>query len=137
MSTDLKAKVQHLIDEVWNKGNLTAADDFCAATIICHHPPYPVVEGLAAYCANIADTRAIWPDMKMTVEEMIVEGDTVVIRGFWTGTQTGPLRWTNLPPTGKAVKVPFCEVIHMVDGKIAEAFGYHDNWGMLRQLGMG
>ena len=137
MAIDHKAKVLHFIDEVWYKGNLAALDEFCTPTVIRHQPPYPAIEGLYAYRTNIADTRAIWPDIKMTVEEFIVNGDTVVMRGFWTGTQTGPLRWTNLPPTGKAIKVPFCEVLHMVDGKIAVAFGYHDNLGMLQQLGMG
>jgi len=166
MSNERKTIVQSLVQEVWNGGNLAALEQFCAATIvrrqppfppveglaayrdflattfatfanILHHPPYPVLEGLAAYRANLADTRAIWPDMKMIIEEMIVEGDTVVARGFWSGTQTGPLRWTNLPPTGKAVKAPACAVYHLQDGKVIEEFEYLDNLGMLRQLGLG
>ncbi|MEZ4868041.1 MAG: ester cyclase [Caldilineaceae bacterium] len=137
MSTELKTKIERFIDEVWNKGNLDALDEYCAANVVRQQPPYPTIEGIAAYRDFVASTLAIWPDIKMTVEEFIIKGETVVLRGFWTGAQTGPLRWTNLPPTGKAVKVPFCEVLHMVDDKIAEGFGYHDNLGMLQQLGLG
>ncbi|MEZ4662324.1 MAG: ester cyclase [Caldilineaceae bacterium] len=136
MSTELQAKIELFIDEVWNHGKLAALDEYCASNVVRQQPPYPTIEGLAAYRDFVTSTLAIWPDIKMTVEEFIVAGDTVVIRGFWTGTQTGPLRWTNLPPSGNQVKVAFCEIIHMADGKIAEGFGYHDNLGMLQQLGI-
>lgn len=137
MSTELKARMQHFIDEVWNRGNVAALDAICTPNMVLLQPPYPPIEGLEAYRKYVVDTRAIFPDLHMTVEEMIVEGDSVALRGFWTGTQTGPLRWTSLPATGKKVKVAFCELIHMSGDKANEGFGYHDNLGMLRLLGIG
>lgn len=134
MSTDLKRLAHRFVEKIWNRGNLAALDDFCTATIVRHHSPFPTVEGLVAYRAFIADTRAIFPDLQMTVEEVIIEGNTVVTRVFWTGTQLGPLRWTALPPTGKPVRVALCSVVHMQDGKIAEEFAYVDQLGMLQQL---
>lgn len=136
MSTDLKTIAARFIEEIWNQGDLAALDEFCTATIVRHHPPFPTVEGLAAYHEFIADTRAIFPDLYMAVEEIIAAGDTIVVRCFWTGTQRQALRWTELPATGKHVRVALCSVVHMQAGKIAQEFAYVDNLGMLRQLGL-
>lgn len=137
MSTEQKANAQRFIEEVWNKGNLDALDDLCTPTVVRQQPPYPPVEGLAAYRAYIAETRAIFPDLHMTVDEMIIEGDTLVVRSFWTGTQMKPLRWNALPPNGKQVRVASCSVVHIQDGKIAEEFAYVDYLSMMQQLGLG
>ena len=65
---------------------------------------------------------------------MIAEGDTVVVRGTTSGTQTGAMQ--GIPPTGKQFKVAGIDIFRVVDGKIVEPWDAVDQLGMLQQLGV-
>jgi predicted ester cyclase len=75
-----------------------------------------------------------FPDLRVTIEDMIAEGDKVVIRFTTHGTQQGALG--SIPPTGKQVAVPTIEITRIADGKIVEDWGLDDRLGMLQQLGL-
>ncbi|MCB0108004.1 MAG: ester cyclase, partial [Caldilineaceae bacterium] len=126
--------VQQLIDEVWNGGNLATLEAFYAATILRRQPPFPPVEGLTAYRAFLTDTFATFANLHMVADEIICEGDTVVLLGTWSAAQTGPLVWANLPATGKSFKVAYCTVLHLQDSKVVEELVYVDQLGLLQQL---
>jgi predicted ester cyclase len=79
-------------------------------------------------------TLAGFPDLRITIEDMIAEGDKVVTRFTTHGTQQEA--FGSIPPTGKQVAVSTIEITRIADGKIAEDWGLDDRLGMLQQLGL-
>jgi predicted ester cyclase len=75
-----------------------------------------------------------FPDLHVTIEDMIAEGDKVVTSFTTHGTQQGALG--GIPPTGKQVAVSTIEITRIAGGKIAEDWGLDDRLGMLQQLGL-
>jgi predicted ester cyclase len=75
-----------------------------------------------------------FPDYHVELEEMVAEGDKVVVRFTITGTQLG--QWGPLPPTGKRVRFEEIVFLRFVDGRVAELRGLPDNLAALRQLGV-
>ena len=78
--------------------------------------------------------RAAFPDIRVTVGEMIAEGDKVAYRVTWTGTHTG--EFMGLAATGKRVTVTETHVDQIANGKIVRHDGDSDQLGMLQQLGV-
>ena len=135
MSEELKATIRRVNDEAWNKGNLDALDELYAADYVYHRPPFLDVEGLEAFKQYIADLRTAYADLQLTLDEIIVEGNTSTSRWTYRGTHKGRSPAFDIPPTGKQVTFTGCTVNHWVEGKIVEdwnSIGYLD---LLQQLG--
>jgi len=136
MSTEEnKTLMRRFFEEVYTKKNLTAIGELIAPTHIDH----------AAAAAGLPDgpegsRQAIgmmltgFPDLHVTVEDMIAEGDKVVVRMTMRGTQQGALG--GIPPTGKQVVVSTIDIVRIEGGKIAEEWGIDDRLSMLQQLGL-
>lgn len=77
--------------------------------------------------------RAAFPDLEMSVDDMIVAGDMVADRVTWRATHRGELM--GIPPTGRRVTVTEIHLARIADGKIVERWGNWDPLGLLRQLG--
>ena len=77
--------------------------------------------------------RGAFPDLHFTLEDVIGEGDRVVVR--WTATGTHKAEVMGVPATGKRVAVTGIEVSRFADGKLAETWVNWDALGLLRQLG--
>ena len=75
-----------------------------------------------------------FPDLRVTIEDMIAERDKVVTRFTTHGTQHGA--FGGIPPTGKQVSVSTIEITRIAGGKIVEDWGLDDRLGMLQQLGL-
>ena len=112
-----KQAVMRLFEEVMNKGDLQAVDELVADDYRLTDPPgFPSgKEGLRAL-ANMYRTGA--PDLHMTVEQMIAEGDQVAVRWTATGTHTGESM--GLPPTGQKVQFRAISWLRMKNGQVAE-----------------
>jgi C-1 hydroxylase len=133
MSTeDNKALIQR-IWEVWNQGNLDALDKFIfdAANYI--------EDGQAVDFENWkrerASFRAAFPDWHETINDMIAEGDKVVVRLTGHGTHKGEL-FGSIPPTGKQVTITGIMSFRIADGKIVEDWENWDMLGILQQVGV-
>jgi hypothetical protein len=74
------------------------------------------------------------PDLHVTVEDLIVEGDKVVCRNSVTGTHQG--EYMGLPPTGRSVTYNEIFIVRFVDGRIAETWGVVDVFSQMKQLGV-
>lgn len=128
-----KALVQRFIDEVMNGGNTAAIAEFCV-------PGSMFAGGIEG---QIRAMRTAFPDNVLTIEDIVAEGDKVVMRVTTRGTNTGPLVGlpafgrleTPVPPTGKAVRGSGVYVFTVRDGKIASYAAAIDQLGLLRQLG--
>jgi steroid delta-isomerase-like uncharacterized protein len=75
-----------------------------------------------------------FPDLHLTVEDMIAEGDKVVVRNTVTGTHRG--EYMGLPPTGKSVTYDEIFIFRFVNGRIAETWGVVDVLSQMKQLGV-
>ena len=129
-----KAIVRRLF-EVWNTGNLDAIEELYAADYVAdYRPDAPLRHGYSAIKGMVQRAHVAFPDFHEELEEMIAEGDKVVVRLTITGTQLG--QWGPLPPTGKPVRFEEIVILRFADGKVVEQRGLPDNLAALRQLGV-
>jgi steroid delta-isomerase-like uncharacterized protein len=129
-----KALVRRFFEEVFNQGRLELVDSLFA--------PGFTGRGLAGHGGGgpgrvkqtVQHWRAAFPDIRFTVEEMIAEGNNVVVRVTFRGTQQG--EFMGVAASGRPVAVSGVEVARVVDGLIAEeGWHYLDELGLMRQLG--
>jgi steroid delta-isomerase-like uncharacterized protein len=128
-----KALVERFVEEFWNEGNMSAADELMAIDAEIHMPSGEVVDldGLKGFAAT---WRGSFPDWHSTFEELIAEGDKVAERWTGRGTHRGELQGT--PPAGKRVEVPGSVFYRIVGGKIVEFRGQLDMMSLMQQLGV-
>jgi steroid delta-isomerase-like uncharacterized protein len=133
---ELKAKVIKFTEESWNKGNLDVMDEIFAKDVICHTPSVQDEKGLEAYKNRLTDTRMDYPDFKVTIDEIIVEGNTVADRWTCEATFSGPGKTMPIPGTGKKLVAKGTWVGHFVDGRIVEDWYTYDLLSWLQQAGI-
>jgi predicted ester cyclase len=75
-----------------------------------------------------------FPDLHVTIEDLIAEGDKVVGRNLVTGTHQG--EYMGLPPTARSITYSEIMIFRFVNGRIAETWGVVDVFSQLRQLGV-
>jgi len=123
-----------IVEEAWNKGNLGVLDEQYAPDLVYHQTPFPDIKGLAAYKQYVQKNRTTYPDLKITLEDVIVEGDKSVLRGTYTGTQKGVSPTLGIS-TGKPVNFNLCMVSRSMNGKIVEVWAYVDWQALMQQSG--
>jgi steroid delta-isomerase-like uncharacterized protein len=134
MSEQNKAIARRAL-EVFNSGNLDELDDLVSANAVDHDTQNPNADigGPEGVKRSVSMYRAAFPDLRITLEDQIAEGDKVVTRWTATGTQDGDL--PGLPASGKTSTVTGIGIDRIADGKIAEAWTNWDTLGMMQQLG--
>lgn len=132
-SEDNKAAVRRFYEEVFHQKNLAGVDAFVSPNAIDHGLP-PGLSGLEGTKHFIGMYLAAFPDLHVTVEDLIAEADKVVSRCTYRGTHRGEL--LGIPPTGKQVTVTGIEINRFEGGKSVEHWLEADNLGMLQQLGV-
>lgn len=75
-----------------------------------------------------------FPDMQITEEDVVAEGDKIVARFTFQGTHKGELQ--GIPPTGKQVTVSGMVIDHIAHGKVVEHWIEFDQLGLMQQLGV-
>src|SRR5579859_3374357 len=90
-----------------------------------------VVRGPDGYAATARGSLAGFPDLQETPEEMVAEGDRVVVRHRLAGTHLGP--FLGVEPTGRQVSVMVVDFYRIADGKIVEEVSLVDVFGLLKQ----
>ncbi len=134
MSTeDNKRFLQQFVDEAINKKNIDAMDRLVAEDFVEQAPlpgQGPGREGLK-YAIRLL--LGAFPDMHWRVDEQIAEGDKVVSRFTWTGTQRG--EFLGIPPTGRKVEVWGMVIDVVRGGKFVESRLIMDTLGLMQQLG--
>jgi len=132
---ELKARVRLEINEAYNKGNLDVLDDMYSPDVLYHLTPYPDVVGLEAYKQYITAQRTSYPDIKLTIQEIIVDGDNGAMRWTFEGTHEGDSPTLGISATGNHVKFTGTVVFHTVEGKGVEIWNNVDWMSLLKQLG--
>ena len=134
MSAEENKAITRRIFEVFNTGNLALADEVIAADSVDHQAPPGVEPGLAGFKQVVTMFRAAFPDIQMTIEEIMAEGDKVVTRSTMRGTHQG--EFMGIPPTGKQFTATAIDIVRFTGGKAVEHWGNSDDLGMLQQLGV-
>ncbi|MDZ7359293.1 MAG: ester cyclase [candidate division KSB1 bacterium] len=134
MSEQNKALSRRITEECFNKGNLAVADEFVAANFTDHGAPPGLAPGAEGFKQLVAMYRNAFPDMRITIEDVIAEGDKVVMRWTARGTHKGDLM--GIAPTGKTVTVTGIGIDRIANGKIVEHWESFDQMGMMQQLGV-
>jgi phytoene desaturase/steroid delta-isomerase-like uncharacterized protein len=135
-----KELVRRFFDEVWNKGNFDFVDEHYAEGFTLHalweNPALGGAGegGVEAATAAIRGWRSAFPDLHVSVEEQLVEGDIVTSRHICVATNDRPFQ--GIPPTGKRGSMSGMTQTRIVDGKITDAWTMWDVVGLLRQLGV-
>jgi steroid delta-isomerase-like uncharacterized protein len=132
-----KDVARYYIEEVWNKGNLAAMDETHAESYMHHDPHDPWKRdhgpGRAAVKKLIHFYRGAFPDLRLTIDELVAEGDVVVARFSSHGTHKSEVG--GVKPTHKPVKLTGIFWWRFADGKIVEGRPFWDAHGFLRQIG--
>ena len=128
-----KALTLRYWEEVANKGNLDLIEEICAPDYVCHEVDQDIrgPEGVRQFISML---RAAFPDLHVTVEDVIAEGDKIVQR--WTGRGTHQGELMGIPPTGNRVSVAGITISRFKDGKVSEEWEVYDMMGMMQQLGV-
>ena len=134
MSEANRALIHRFYEEVWNKGDLDAANSIFAEDYVRHDlrpgdaPAGPEGQKLVA-----GMFRAAFPDVKLSVEFMVAEADMVVARWMMRGTHRGA--WGGIPPTGKRMSFAGVNIFRISEGKVVEIWNHRDDLGLMEQLG--
>jgi steroid delta-isomerase-like uncharacterized protein len=119
--------------EALNERNWTAFDALVAPEFVFHNAS-TTMQGFEAYRQFILMYFTAFPDSHFTIEDLIAEGDTVVVRYTARGTHQGNLM--AIPPTGKQVSVTAIGIFRIGNGIAVEEWVNMDDLGLLQQLGV-
>ena len=127
--TLLKLGYEYLNTANWEKMN-----DLVAANFVDHNPSPDQKPGFEGVKDNFKMMRQAFPDFKMTIHEMLADGDWVCARVTVSGTHKG--EFMGMKASGKQFNVQGFDLIRFVNGKAVERWGTFDDAGMMMQLGM-
>ena len=135
MSAENKALARRRLDEAFNAGNIDVVDEIVDPGFVNYDVAMPEpLRGIEGAKASISGYRAAFPDLHITVEEQIAEGEYVTTRWSAKGTHEGDLM--GIAPTGKQATVTGITIDKIVDGRIVESRTNWDNLGLFQQLGV-
>ena len=127
-----KAIVRRVIEAV-NTRSLASLDELIAADCV-YRMNTQKIRGLEVLKQVIEEEYRAFPDLHVTIEDILAEGDKVCVRLKETVTHTGEFR--GIPPTGKKLADTATAIWRIVGGKIVEGWGVYDQMDFLRQLGV-
>jgi steroid delta-isomerase-like uncharacterized protein len=131
---EYKTTVQRSVDEFWNTGTLEAIDEFFATSYVGHDPSGIHAGDLATFKMSAEAMFTAFPDLQVTIEDMVAEGDRVVKR--WTARGTHDGEFMGIPATGNQIEVTGIDIYRMAGDKIEECWSNSDALGMMQQLGV-
>lgn len=130
--------VRRYWNEVYNERHPEVAADYLADDFVRQNPGRPQVNepGNDDDVQRARENLEDFPDLHITVEDVIADGDRVVARLIWTGTQQAPLEAWGAPVTGRAATWQMIAIYTVRCGQLAEQWIAADYLGQLRQLGI-
>jgi len=124
-----KAIVRRFFEEAWNRQNMDVIDEIFASTVVFNGQSVT----RDALKQTLAGRRAAFPDIQVTVDDQVAEGEKVSTRRTWRATHRGPYR--GVAPTGKQVKWTQISVVRFSQSRIVEDWAVADELSILQQLG--
>lgn len=128
-----KRLVQRYYEEVVNTGAVEAVDQFVSPDYVEVHEDTTYAVGIDGAREHIQGVRQTYPDLHLTVEQQIAEGEWVVTRVTMRGTHRGT--WLGIPPTGRPMKITAVNIDRVVGGRIVEHGGAANLLGPFLEVG--
>jgi steroid delta-isomerase-like uncharacterized protein len=119
--------------KIWNEGDIAIANDLYDPGYVRHHPVPSASASLDDFKNTVTTNRTVFPDYKLTFDEIILKGNRIMVFATVTGTNTGPLE--ERPATGKKIHMYGIYVYLIANGKIAEEWTYFNLLSYYQQLG--
>lgn len=134
MKTEGKGDLfRRLVEEVVNRGDLDRADEFVDVGFVDHYSGPGRAAGIEGFKQGVRTLREAFPDLSISLVQMLVEDDFVCVRIAVRGTHRG--EFAGIPPTGNPVEYAGIGVLRVEGGKIAERWLQTDVPALMRQLG--
>jgi steroid delta-isomerase-like uncharacterized protein len=134
MSEQNKTVLRRCVEEIWNKGNLMAMEEFYTHATIHVDPVLPETRGIEAVKQIVTMVHMAFPDIHYSLDDLIAEGDKVVFRWTIRGTHKGG--FLGVAATGKQVEASGTSTCRFAGGRIVEGWANWDAFGMMQQLGV-
>ena len=134
MSETMKASARRFFAEVVSEGRVDVLPELVAEDFVEHETMPGAPEGREAVAWFVTAFRSGVPDLRAEVDDLIVEGDKLVIRSTWSGTQDGEL--FGMPATGKPFAMDVIDIVRFEGDRVVEHWGVADVAGMMQQVGL-
>jgi steroid delta-isomerase-like uncharacterized protein len=132
--TNNAALAREFVEKVFAQGDTAYLRAFTDPNYVEHNPAPNQQPGVDGLVKMVVEWRNAFPDMKISVDDVIASGDRVCVRSTMNGTNTGPMM--GQPATGKPISVEGIDIVRIKDGKQVEHWGQFDTMKMLQQMGM-
>ncbi len=134
MSTEQNKELCRRFYAAVSSGDFDVLDLIVAPNFVEHAVVDPrMPAGREGVKALFRMARQAMPDMTITAEDIVAEGDRIAARAVMTGTQTG--EFMGIPPSGKHVEMTVMDLIRIENGMYVEHWGVADMMGMMVQIG--
>jgi steroid delta-isomerase-like uncharacterized protein len=134
MSEQNKAVVRRIVEEHWNQKNAALVSELFAPNVSLRTPD-GVLTGLEGASFLLRAYSTAFPDFRLIVDDLLADGNKVVLQWTFTGTHRGPL--ADIPATGRQVSVPRGIAIFRIEGgKMTEGQFAWDKYALMQQLGV-
>ena len=129
-----KNRVLTAFDKFVIQGDLSEVEAYIAPNYTGHFSGFPTVSGREAFRQFLTMQNNAFSDRNLSMEEILSEGDKVVLRLTFRGTHTGELN--GIPPTGRKVEYQAMNILHLSGDYFVEQWAVLDNMTMMQQLGL-
>lgn len=133
MSKEINIAAQKKFGEGVNTGNYEIFNEVVAENSIDHDPAPGQAQGPDGYANFFGKLREAFPDMKLSVEQLGADEDTVSFAYRMTGTHKGD--FMGIPASGSTINIRGMQISKFKDGKMVERWGSSDELGILKQIG--
>jgi steroid delta-isomerase-like uncharacterized protein len=124
-----KAIARRFVEDLLGKGDYALFSELTINDYADHNLPSGITP-----LQSISAFRAGFPEARFIVEDVIAEGDRVVVRYTVEATHTG--NFYGIPATGKAISMSGISIYRLTGGKLAEAWVQYDQLGLMQQIGV-
>ncbi len=126
------ATFRRAIEAGWNQGDLDTVDELFAPDFVEHQ--VGIGPGRDGVKGSIRSLRTAFPDLHLTFEDVVADGDLVWARISATGTHEGP--FMGAPATGRPIRVDVIDIVRLNEGRIVEHWGVADRLSVAQQVGI-
>lgn len=134
MSTETnKSTARRVVEELFNNKNYDVIDELFAPDFVEHEEIPGVEPGREGVRQASQMFHAAFPDLQVVTQDVLADGDKVVVREQWTGTHQG--EFMGMPATGNQVAFDVIDILRLAEGKLVEHWAVSDMLALLTQLG--
>ena len=134
--SELNKELMRATYEMLNTGDLARVQEVIAPGMVDHEDAGGSdTNGPDGFRRAVLALRTAFPDLLVTMEDLVAEDDLVVARYRMTGSHQG--EFLGMAPTGRRIDVEGVDIIRCESGKVIEHWGFNDSFALLRQLGAG